>query len=355
MPSYDRNAMKAQLLNRTKTSYDRKDGDTNSKYFSPDADIKFFRPQPTKGTPHIIDILPFVAGSHFPPKTTDIKQGDWAYVLDLFIHSNVGPGKAMVVCPAKNYGNPCPICEEVEALMSQGVDWNDIPFTAKRRCSYNVLVMDDAKTEAQGVQVWEVSYGYSEKLIVSLARSPRGGGFIAFADPDKTIGKSIAFDVDNDTYKKITGHRFEQRDYDIPEEILEKAHTLDDLIVVHDEEQLRKILFGSAGKHAEPVEGTSEADPPRRSLRDQSAKTEDPPVSSLRSKPRLTPIAETAKDKCEFGAQFGIDYGKYGDCEKCEKAQPCAEAADRADSKKADPPTPPPAVATGRRTLLRRS
>ncbi len=291
MPAYDREKMKKELLNRTKSSYDRKDGDVNSKYFSPDVELKYYRPQPTKGTPHIIDILPFIAGGNFPSKTSDIKKGDWAYVLDLYIHSNVGPGKTMVVCPARNYGNPCPICDEVESLMASGVDWNDIPFAPKRRCSYNVLVMDDAKTEAQGIQVWEVSYGYSEKLIVSLARSPRGGGFVAFADPDKTIGKSIAFDVDNDTYKKITGHRFEQRDYDIPEEFLEKAHILDELIVVHDEEQLRKILFGSTGKHTESAEGTAEAEQPRRSLRDQSTKpAEEAPVSSLRSKPRLTPV-----------------------------------------------------------------
>jgi len=358
---YDREAMKKELLNRTKSSYDRKDGDANSKYFSSDAEIKFYRPQPTKGTPHIIDIIPFVSGGNFPAKTSDIKKGDWAYVLDLYIHSNVGPGKAMVVCPAKNYGNPCPICDEVEALMASGVDWNDIPFAPKRRCAYNVLVMDDAKTEAEGIQVWEVSYGYSEKLIVSLARSPRGGGFIAFADPDKTIGKSIAFDVDNDTYKKITGHRFEQRDYDIPEEILEKAHTLDELIVVHSEEELRKILFGSAGKPAEESSSSSqEAEQPRRSLRDQSTKAEESQESSLRSKPRLTPVSqsEESKSKCEFGAVFGADYGKYSECDKCEKAQHCAEAADRADSeaksRQAETPAPPVAAATGRRTLLRR-
>jgi hypothetical protein len=140
--------------------------------------------------------------------------------------------------------------------------------------------------------------------------------------------------------------------------MLEKAHTLDDLIVVHDEEQLRKILFGSTGKHTEAAEAAEEAEQPRRSLRDQSAKpAEEAPVSSLRSKPRLTPVAETAKDKCEFGAQFGVDYGKYGECEKCEKAQPCAEAADRADSAKKTEPVKEasqPAATTGRRTLLRR-
>jgi len=355
MPAYDREKMKKELLNRTKSSYDRKDGDVNSKYFSPDVELKYYRPQPTKGTPHIIDILPFIAGGNFPSKTSDIKKGDWAYVLDLYIHSNVGPGKTMVVCPAKNYGNPCPICDEVESLMASGVDWNDIPFAPKRRCSYNVLVMDDAKTEAQGIQVWEVSYGYSEKLIVSLARSPRGGGFVAFADPDKTIGKSIAFDVDNDTYKKITGHRFEQRDYDIPEELLGKAHILDELIVIHDAEQLTRILFGSAGK-SEEGSSLPETEQPYRSLRDQSVKPEGPPTSSLKSKPRLTPVAETAKDKCEFGAQFGVDYGKYGECEKCEKAQPCAEAADRADAAKKTEPVKEASqpAATGRRTLLRR-
>jgi hypothetical protein len=121
---------------------------------------------------------------------------------------------------------------------------------------------------------------------------------------------------------------------------------------------LRKILFGSTGKYVEG-EGNApaETEQPRRSLRDSSPKKEEdvPPVSSLRQKPRLTP-AEDSKDKCEFGAQYGIDYGKYGECEKCEKAQPCAEAADRKDAEAKEKASAPavPSATPARRTLLRR-
>lgn len=346
---YDREKMKQDLLNRTKSSYDRKEGDANSKYFITNSEAKFWRCNPTKTSPHIIDIIPFIAGNKWPTKTTDIKEGDWAYVLDLYIHSNVGPGKAMVVCPAKNYGNPCPICDEVEELGNQGVDWNDIPFAPHRRCAYNVLIMDDAKTEEEGIQVWEVSYSYSEKAIVSLARSPRGGGFIPFADPDKAIGRSIAFDVGSDTYKKITGHRFEMRDYDIPLDFLKKAHPLDQLIIIYDEEQLRKILFGSSGKRPENKEETGATEAEKSAT--ESLRTPPAQGTSLRNRPR----EESTTDKCPSGAAFGADYGKYGDCEKCDQAQSCAETADRADAKAAEPKETPPAAPAGtKRTLLRR-
>lgn len=344
---FDRNKIGQDILKGTKMSYERREGDTSTKYFSPDVDFKLWRAAPTKGRPHIIDIIPYVVGKNYPTKTLNYQPGEWAYVLDIYTHSNVGPGKAMVVCPAKSYGSPCPVCDEVDLLISQGVEWQDIPFTPKRRCAYNVLVMDDTKTEMEGVQIWEVAYGYAEKQIVSLAKNPRDGGYVSFASPDKSIGRSIAFDVDNDTYKKITSHRFEPRDYDIPDEILEQAHCLDELIIVMDEEGLRRVLFGPSGKRSASAESDHpvEQEAPRRSLR-----------SSLRKEPQ-------DETKCEAGAQFGADYGKYDNCANCQIAQLCAEEADRRDAEekasKAAAPAPvvqgtPPSPLRSGRVLLKR-
>jgi len=328
---YDREKMKKGLLHQTQTSYERREGDVSTKYFKPDLVGKIWRPGPTKGNPHIIDIIPYTVGKNMP-NTSDLKEGDYAYVLDLYVHSNVGPGKIMVVCPAKNYGDPCPICDEVEEALRAGAEWIDIPIVAKRRCTYNVLVMDNAQTEAEGLQLWEVSHAYFEKPITALARNPRGGGFIPFADPEKEVGKSIAFEVENDTYKKITGHRFENRDYDIPIELLDQAKVLDELIVVYNEDQIKRILYGQSGQRPENYNPIAQA---------QTEKDESDVPASVEQKPSLRQSlrqAEQTKMTCSYGAVFGVDFGKYEECAECTQAQSCAEAADKKDAEKTNPP-----------------
>lgn len=377
MPAYDRKAMQNQILSRTQNSYDRKEGDASSKYFRTDIPFKMWRVTPTKTSPHIIDIVPFIAGNKCPTKFGNMRPGEWAYVLDLYCHQNVGPGKAMVVCPARNYGEPCCICEDVDILIQQGIEWNDIPHAPKRRCVYNVLVMDTAETEALGIQIWEVSFEYSEKAIVGLAKSPRGGGLVAFADPSKELGRSIVFDVGSDTYKKITGHRFEMREYDIPDEILEMAIPLDELIVVHDNEELKKMMWGSAGRPTQPQEAAVKEVIQQPSSLRSTLRSRGTNVIANNEGESATPAVATPEPQklptelaCEFGAEFGSDYGKYGECDTCEKAQKCAEAADRKDAGKTKPrltakqaaeesvavqeEVPPAATSTGRRTLLRR-
>jgi hypothetical protein len=336
----DREKMKQDLLNRTKESYDRKDGEAGQNHFDPELEIPFWKPGTTQGKPHIIDTIPFLAGPNFPTNVPrPVREGDFAYVLDLWVHKAVGPGKATVVCPARNYGKRCPVCEDVENLMTTtGQEYLDIPHHAKRQCTYNVLVMDDAVTEAKGVQVWDVSHKYSEKAIASLAISARGGGYIAFSSPEKGIGKSIAFDVAKDKYKTISGHRFEERNYDIPQEILDQAIPLDTIIKIYTAEELIEILYPdgvkpeAAGTGNPPVEtaGTGGL----RSLRNQGGAPDagtvagPGPVRTLKGTAGLTPKTDT----CPIGGNYADDHDKYEECKACEKFKACAEALDLKDA-----------------------
>lgn len=355
---YDREKMKEDLLNRTKASYERREGDTGNRYFDPDAEIKFWKPQPTKGKPHVIDIIPFVAGPNHPTKVSSpTREGTFAYVLELFVHKNVGPGKAQVVCPAKNYGNRCPICEEIDDLVRDGVEYEDIKFVAKRQCAYNVLVMDTADTEAQGVQVWDVSYRFSEKAISGIAQD-RKGGYIPFANPDQRLGRSLMIDVDSDKYKTISGHRFELRDYDIPDEILDDAKVLDKLIKIYTYEELSTLLYGEGGK----PEGETKEEGRRRSLRGQSKYKKEEPASEGRGVGRMSrQPKEEDSNPCPIGAVYPDDFDKYGECADCPERQKCAEALDMKEykaSKEAPKEEPKKTEATAnppRRTLLRRS
>ena len=365
MPLSAKEEQKKQLMERTKQNYDRKESEGGAKYFNVEGDTKIWKPAPTKGNPHMIDIIPFKAGNNYPLQS-NIKEGDWVYVLDLYVHSNVGPGKAMVVCPAKNYGEPCPICDEVDELIKDNVEWKDIPFVPKRRCLYNVVVMDDAKTEGVGLQIWDVAYSYSEGAILPIAKSPRDGGLIAFASTDKSMGRSVAFDVGNDTYRKITGHRFETRDYDIPDEYVDQAQKLDQIITVLDEEAIKKILYGSGGKkecEEVPDEAAPEQESTGRSLRNRAplskkeddVHADDSHAEAASEKKTLSPRGKV--DTCPNGAVFSKDFDQYKECDECPVRQPCAEAADAAEilKKKQEEESKDKQPASTGRKLLHRS
>lgn len=334
-----REQMEKDLMERTQQSYDRRDGDTSNRHFDPELDIPFYKPEVTKGKPHIIDILPWFAGPNFPTKPQPTPEGKWVYVLDLWVHKKVGPGKAVVVCPARNYGNRCPICEEIDNLVRDGVEYEDIPFNHKRQCTYNVLVMDDEETESKGVQVWDVSYKYSEKAIVTAAVSARGGGVIPFANPNRKFGRSLVFDVAKDKYKTISGHRFELRDYDIPEDLLEECYPLDTMIKIYSYDELCVLLYGEGGKP--PEDGAQ-----RRLLirKDEKPENEQPAASSGTGRRLISrKAAEEPDSRCGVGAKFGYDYNKFGECDKCDDKQACAEALDMIEYKasKAGSSAPP--------------
>lgn len=368
---YDYDEMSQELVERTKNSWDKREGDSNTKYFRSDIPLKLWKAQPTKGSPHIIDILPFRAGKNFPMSLLSIQPGKWAYCTDAWIHT-LG-NNTYVFCPQRNYDPPkckCPICADFEALMASGIEWADIPHAPKRRNAYNVLVMDDAKTEAVGVQIWEASFNYSEKPISEMARSARGGQFTPFANPKRGVGKSIAFEVGNDTYKKHTGHRFEERDYDIPPEIVAQAIILDEWIVIHPEEELRTMMWGPSGeKPKEEKQDSATSTTTRRTLRgaslqqqrapepDVPPEVEEKPNPVLRRK-ESADYAEAAMmpsaEECEYGAEFGSDYGKYEQCDECQRAQKCAEEADRKDLAKAAEQKREQAQEQKTRTPLRR-
>ena len=59
---------------------------------------------------------------------TDIRivpTNDGDPLKEMFFHYNVGDHKGGVLCPKRNYGEECPICEFASSLWRDGVDNND--------------------------------------------------------------------------------------------------------------------------------------------------------------------------------------------------------------------------------------
>ena len=114
---------KNSLKDRLKKDYESKDRGAGSRPSAMDwkkiDDVKFFKPKEGK---NIIDIVPYIIKTKNDPlvKTGDAKVGDQSYMLDLFIHTNIGPTQAQIICLKETYGKPCPICEQRQAFYNEG-------------------------------------------------------------------------------------------------------------------------------------------------------------------------------------------------------------------------------------------
>lgn len=281
-----------ELRNRTQEGYDRKDRmGSSTRYFIIPEDgeaLPLWKNKPTKEDPHIIDVIPFRAGKNFPQVDAKhpIKKGDAVYVMELWVHSNIGPNKKQIVCPSKNYGEACPICEDVEERLRNGEVWDDVKnIAAKRRCVYNIWCHDSKKEKRKGVQVWEVSHRYSEKEIQAQVKNPRTGGVVPFSHPSQEIGKSISFYTDDDEYNTIHGHKLIDREEDIPRDVLEGAYKLDKYLDRLEYEEIAKIYFGkSSKKNKRDEDDDDDADlPVRKKKRDYDDDEDEKPKKKRRA------------------------------------------------------------------------
>jgi len=330
MGRFDREKAREALLRRTIESNERREGDASLRYFKADLDLPLWQARITKEDPHIIDIIPFVAGSKYPTKVDKrhpVNAGDYTYWLEVYAHQNVGPGKEWVVCPTRNYGMPCPICEEIDQRIKEGQDWEQYKdISPKRRCVYNIVCYDNPKEEAKGVQIWEVSYKYGEGPIQLAAKNTRGGGVVPFADP--SVGKSVSFEVANDDYRTIQGHKLIDRDYEISEEVLDGTFVLDEIINLLPYDEIYKMFFGSAPEKAEDM-----------ALQKSDTEGSSDPLPSRRRRPLAAeskPSESKAKEEntCPHNGKFGIDIDELVGCGDCKNYDMCADEADKIEAER---------------------
>lgn len=305
-----REQMREELDEAIEESEQRKDDSGKfGDYFKDDADIVKWKCE--KGQ-HIIDIIPYRAGENDPHRAA----GKMQYVLDLWIHTNVGVTEDRVVCLSRNYKKPCPICEHQAELRAEE-DYDEElvdKLNPKRRVIYNIICYDTAEEEDKGVQVWEVAYFFMEKKLLPLAKERRTGERIRFADPDN--GKSVSFDVvdkiygDKDGGKPrkgidFEGHKLESRDYEILDQDLDDAHCLDEIIEILEYDEIHKMYWGEDADEQEPVE------------------EEKPSRSRERGRSRSTEGESESGNKCTHGGSFGEDLNTMDECNMCDDYDDC--------------------------------
>jgi phage pi2 protein 07 len=351
------------LKDRLKKSYESKDRGAGTR---PSAmnwklveDIKFYKPKEGKNK---IDIIPYEIKTKNDPlvKTGDAKVGDQSYMLDLWIHSNIGPTQAQIICNKENFNKPCPICEQRQAFYNEGKKDEASALKAKRQCFYNVR---DVKNNPDEIQIWPISHFLFEKELIEEAKaSADDGGIVDFVDIDD--GKSINFraaeteSVINGKSVKFLEYKsfsFSDRDDPLDESWVKKAVSFDELMILNTYDEAKKILFGDEdedtsdddedekpvkGKSKKPVddedeededvddeEDSDESDEDEEEESDEDDEDDEPapkPKAKAKTVAKKTVVGKPVTAfKCPHKHKFGIDCEKFDECDDCDEWADC--------------------------------
>ena len=380
---------KGGLAKRYQASYESK-GSSGGKagvmdWKKVDGEVQFFSPAEGRNR---INIIPYTIKSKNHPlvKKGEFEVGDKDYVMDIFVHRGVGPSEASVLCLKNTYGKPCPICEQSALLRKQGKEDEAGALKPSRRVFYNVQDLKNPDT----LKVFEASHYLFEKELIDEARDDEEGGFVDFADEES--GKEIKFRCSKTSkggfeFNEFKSFSFEDRDENIPDELLESAISFDEIMNVPTYEEAEKILYGrdededsedneeeeeevpakksskkAVAKDEEEDDADNEEEPaPKKTAKkkpaveeddededlDEDEEEEEKPAKKPAKKSKVVeendddeqededdepPAKETSKKekdcggdckKCPFGHKFGEDTDEFDDCDDCDVWDKC--------------------------------
>ena len=372
---------KGGLAKRYKASYESKGSSGRNAgimdWKKVDGEVQFFSPAEGRNR---INIIPYTIKSKNHPlvKKGEFEVGDKDYVMDIFVHRGVGPSEASVLCLKNTYGKPCPICEQSALLRKQGKEDEAGALKPSRRVFYNVQDLKNPDV----LKVFEASHYLFEKELIDEARDDEEGGFVDFADEES--GKEIKFRCSKTSkggfeFNEFKSFSFEDRDENIPDELLESAISFDEIMNVPTYEEAEKILYGrdedddgededevpakKSSKKAVAKDDDEDADDeeepaPKKTAKkkpavdededdedlDEDEEEEEKPAKKRIKKSKVVeedeqededdepPAKKPSKKekdcggdckKCPFGHKFGEDADKFDDCDDCDIWDKC--------------------------------
>lgn len=325
------------LAKRYQASYESRDSGMSSKsvmdWGKVDGDVTFFTPIEGKNR---INIIPYVIKTRNHPlvRRRGYEIGDLDYVMDIYVHRNVGPSEANVICLKSTFGKPCPICEQAALLRKQGKEKEAAELKPSRRVFYNVQDMK----EPDKLKVFETSHYLFEKELIDESRDNDEGGFVDFADPDD--GREIKFrarEVQKGTmkYKEFKSFSFEKRDEPISDELLESAISFDEVMNVPTYEEVEKILFGTDSDDEEDDEkfdkefdessyDDDEEKPVKKPSKNREEDDEPSNEAVAEVGEKFEPPSKSCGN-CPFGHRFGKDCDEFDDCGNCDNWDKCVK------------------------------
>ncbi len=297
--------------------------------------VTWFSP---KKDDNLIDIVPYIISTENHPDRNDKKgicvPGTDDYKLEVWVHYNIGPSSSKVVCLLNTFGRRCPICEEMLNNSSLDDKARDA-LKPKQRVYYNVI---DLNSEAQKVQLWELSSPWGEdRIMQEVQYCKKGGEKICFFS--LSSGKSVQIRGVEDSFEgkpfiEPSRYTFKDREpYD--ESILDETYPLDAMLDVLTAEEIEELRKWASSEESEPSSAQAaqeEAAPARSRVRRGPTfptDTEKAPVDK----------EEGLGKECPQGHVFGTDHEKMDACvDGCtqEEYNSCAERKLELDKEELD-------------------
>lgn len=282
---------------------------------------------------HTIDILDYIAGKNDP------NPGEPNYCYEFYYYSNVGVGQGPILALGKTFGLPDPIAEEFARRQRDGADkevLKSLSPSRNPRVLYNVICCDSKEEESKGVQVFHTSSYLMEDYLREMSKGCIRPGMeglnplIDFTSPDD--GKSIKFKREGMTENtKFILHQFVDRPkgFVIPDSLLSKVFTLDELIYIPTYEEVQIYFYGK-GEHQPSARSLKAPE----QVKEESTRSRfdnqptDIPEKVAEEKPVELKPEEKISNPCPSGHVFGVDIDKFPkDCEPCGAWKDCARAA----------------------------
>lgn len=198
-----------------------------------------------------LNILPYQIKS---PKHPEVvagrrKVGQWDYLLDVWVHRNLGPNKKDMLCPKATYGKSCPACEERQKLRDEGRDEEARAFSPSRRTIYNIQLIGRNGPEDAPMIFATSHHCFNKELIEEAAASSKGPVPVPFASIGPE-GKVVSFrvsekDLGTNKFCEAKSFQFLDRDEEVSDEVLEQCVSLDEHLIVPTSKQILDAMYGN--------------------------------------------------------------------------------------------------------------
>jgi hypothetical protein len=280
-----------------------------------------------------LDIIPYIVTIKNHP--LEIEAGDPFWTKKYWRHTRLGSdGKTSLICP-KTIGKNCPICNvRKEKIDLEGYDKDkEDPLRAQEMDLFNVFDHNDPD---KGVQLFSVPYNnFGKMLKKELDANEDAYYYLSPTSEGKTIeARFVEGYWKKRTFIECDKLNFIDRGEDVPDDILDEALDLDELLVIKDEEEIMSIFLGMPSEEKpDPDRKHKEAEPEKKEAKKESVygrrnkkEPEPEPKPEPEGKEEKEPEKltrgsrkKTDEETCPFGNVFGTDAGTKVNCDDCEQ------------------------------------
>lgn len=288
-----------------------------------DESIEMYKPKLKK---NMLDVIPFEVQTNILP---GLPKGKARHMVDVYVHRSVGPAKKDdFLCPEFNLKKKCPICEYFRELQEEGEDWDVLKkYRPQRRTMFNVI--DLTAEGKKKIQLFEVSHNRFEKEIQEEAESNSDGESIVYFDPEdgKTVSfKGVEKTFNNREYIDIKNVSLEEREEQYKESIIEKAYSLDKIIVIPTYQEIYDTFYaGGSIDEENKKEDEDDGDEDEKGKVQQMRKREKETEEKDDEDDEKPTSKKTVKGKCTYGHVFGKDCDQHDECEDCDAWDECSD------------------------------